>query len=92
MSTRGDQVDGTDVSITLFFQPFMPIPLGEKWMFTARPVFPLVTNSTRSPGEDQRSADKAGFGDIQMLSLIGPVWNFRFQITPVIPNPFRRSE
>ena len=89
---QGDQVDGTDVSNTLFFQPFLPIPLGEKWMFTARPVFPLVTNSTMSPGEDQRSAHKTGFGDIQMLSLIGPVWNFRFQITPVIPNPFRRSE
>jgi hypothetical protein len=25
-----------------------------------------------SPGEDQRSAHKIGFGDIQMLSLIGP--------------------
>jgi hypothetical protein len=69
---QGDQVDGTDVSNTLFFQPFLPIPLGEKWMFTARPVFPLVTNSTMSPGEDQRSAHKTGFGDIQMLSLIGP--------------------
>jgi hypothetical protein len=22
----------------------------------------------------------------------GPVWNFRVQITPVIPNPFRRSD
>jgi hypothetical protein len=27
---QGDQVDGTDVSNTLFFQPFLPIPLGEK--------------------------------------------------------------
>lgn len=69
---QGDQVDGTDVSNTLFFQPFLPIPIGEKWMFTARPVFPLVTNSTMSPGEDQRSAHKTGFGDIQMLSMIGP--------------------
>jgi len=69
---QGDQVDGTDVSNTLFFQPFLPIPIGEKWMFTARPVFPLVTNSTMSPGEDQRSAHKTGFGDIQMLSMVGP--------------------
>jgi hypothetical protein len=22
----------------------------------------------------------------------GPVWNFRFQITPVLPNPFRRRD
>jgi len=69
---QGDQVDGTDVSNTVFFQPFLPIPIGEKWMFTARPVFPLVTNSTMSPGEDQRSAHKTGFGDIQMLSMVGP--------------------
>jgi hypothetical protein len=69
---QGDQVDGIEVSNTLFFQPFLPIPLGEKWVFTARPVFPLVTNSTMSPGEDQRSAHKTGFGGVQMLSLIGP--------------------
>jgi hypothetical protein len=38
---QGDQVDGTDVSNTLFFQPFLPISLGEKWMFTAHdPCFP----------------------------------------------------
>ena len=48
---RGDQVDGTDVSNTFFFQPFLPIPFGERWMFTVRPVFPLVTLSTLAPGE-----------------------------------------
>jgi hypothetical protein len=69
---QGEQANGTEVSNNIFFQPFLPIPIGDEWMFTARPVFPIVTNSTLSPGEDQRDSHETGLGDIQMLSLIGP--------------------
>ena len=41
-------------------------------MFTARPVFPLVTNTKFSPGETGTDGHETGLGDIQMLSLVGP--------------------
>jgi hypothetical protein len=69
---QGDRVSGTGMANNLFFQPFLPIPLGERWMFTARPVFPLVTNTQFNPGEGGTDGHKTGLGDIQMLSLIGP--------------------
>ena len=53
-------------------------------VFIARPVFPLVTSpvldATKSDGVD---GSKTGFGDIQMLSMLGPnrksgiVWGAR---------------
>ncbi len=60
-------------SNTFFFQPALPIPLGDKYTFTARPVFPLVTAPVpdlTSPG-DFTNHD-TGFGDIQLATLIGP--------------------
>jgi hypothetical protein len=42
-------------------------------MFIARPVFPLVTNTLLDPtSEDPAKSEKTGFGDIQLMSLIGP--------------------
>jgi hypothetical protein len=37
---QGDQVDGTDVSNTLFFQPFLPIPLAKSGCSRHDPCFP----------------------------------------------------
>jgi len=72
---KGDLIQGSEVANTFFFQPGLPIPLGanKKWVFIARPVFPLVTNpvlDAASPGGTDGHA--TGIGDIQMLSLIGP--------------------
>jgi len=61
------------VGNTFFFQPALPIPFGRDMMFIARPVFPLVTNTLLDPtSEDPANSEKTGFGDIQMMSLIGP--------------------
>ena len=70
---KGDRADGTDIGNTFFFQPALPIPLGKDMVFIARPVFPLVTNTILDPtSEDTANRKKTGFGDIQVLSLIGP--------------------
>ena len=70
---KGDRVDGTRIGNTLFFQPALPIPVGTDMMFIARPVFPLVTNTLLDPtSEDPAKSEKTGFGDIQLMSLIGP--------------------
>ena len=68
---QGDAVDGNVVSNTLFFQPALPIPFGKNLVFTARPVFPLVTQPDFSA--DATGGKKVtGFGDIQMAAFIGP--------------------
>ena len=68
---QGDAIDGSVTSNTFFFQPALPIPFGNNLVFTARPVFPLVTQPDFSI---DNSGDKkvTGFGDIQMAALIGP--------------------
>lgn len=68
---QGDAVEGSVISNTFFFQPALPIPFGKNLVFTARPVFPLVTqpNFPKDPTGDLKST---GFGDIQMAALIGP--------------------
>lgn len=68
---QGALVEGGVISNTVFFQPALPIPFGRNKVFTARPVFPLVTQPDFS--EDASGAQKvSGFGDIQMATLIGP--------------------
>jgi len=73
--TKGDAMEHTEVANTMFFQPGLPIPIGEnkEHVFICRPVFPLVTNpvldATKSDGVD---GHKTGFGDIQMMALLGP--------------------
>lgn len=68
---RGNSVDGNVTSNTLFFQPALPIPFGNNKVFTARPVFPIVTQPNFSA--DANGGTKvSGFGDIQMAILLGP--------------------
>ena len=68
---QGDAIDGNVISNTVFFQPALPIPFGKNLVFTARPVFPLVTQPDFSV--DATGGKKVtGFGDIQMAALIGP--------------------
>jgi len=72
---EGDAIDGKEFQNLLFFQPFMPFPVGrdDSWMFTLRPVFPLVTNPVLDPAEpDGTTGHKTGFGDMQLLALAGP--------------------
>ena len=68
---QGEFVDGNVTSNTMFFQPALPIPFGRNKVFTARPVFPLVTQPDFSA---DASGDKkvTGFGDIQMAAIFGP--------------------
>ena len=68
---RGARVDGDVWSNTFFFQPALPIPFGNNMVFTARPVFPLVTAPALN--DDMSGSTKVtGFGDIQMAALLGP--------------------
>lgn len=87
---QGDRASGTKVSNNFFFQPFLPIPVGERWMFTARPVFPLVTSTVFIPGEDGTDGNETGLGDIQMLSLFGPDrgdgWVYGLGVTQRFPS------
>jgi len=68
---QGNLIDGNVTSNTFFFQPALPIPFGNNLVFTARPVFPLVTqpNFAEDPSGSKKTT---GFGDIQMAALIGP--------------------
>ena len=68
---QGDAVDGNVTSNTFFFQPALPIPFGKNKVFTARPVFPIVTQPDFSA--DASGGKKVtGFGDIQMAAIFGP--------------------
>ena len=68
---QGNLVDGNVTSNTMFFQPALPIPFGRNKVFTARPVFPLVTQPDFSA--DAMGGEKVtGFGDIQMAAIFGP--------------------
>ena len=68
---QGNAVDGSVTSNTMFFQPALPIPFGNNLVFTARPVFPIVTQPDFS--SDATGGKKVtGFGDIQMAAIFGP--------------------
>lgn len=70
---KGDAIAGTETANTLWFQPGLPIPFGKDKVFIARPVFPLVTSPVLDPTEpDGVDGNKTGFGDIQLLTLVGP--------------------
>lgn len=73
--TKGDAMDDTEFANALFFQPGLPIPFGKNkdMVFICRPVFPLVTSPVLDATEpDGVDGHETGFGDIQMLSLLGP--------------------
>ena len=67
-----DAEEGTTTSNVMFFQPLLPVPLGENLIFSGRPVFPLVSvpNVDFSTGEAE--GHTTGFGDLQLLTLLGP--------------------
>ena len=69
--SQGSSIEGNVTSNTFFFQPALPIPFGNNLVFTARPVFPIVTQPDFSA--DATGSKKAtGFGDIQMAAIFGP--------------------
>lgn len=68
---QGNLVDGKITSNTFFFQPALPIPFGRNKIFTARPVFPIVTQPDFT-ADASGSKKITGFGDIQMATLFGP--------------------
>jgi hypothetical protein len=71
----GNDIDGEEVTNNLFFQPFMPFEIGERkeYMFTLRPVFPLVTQAVPDASSTRGPEDiETGLGDIQLLTLMGP--------------------
>lgn len=71
-SVGGDSINGSTSSNVLNFQPGMPLPLPNNYTFIARPGFPLVTTPVIDPLTGDVEKHTTGFGDIQMLSLIGP--------------------
>ena len=68
---QGNAVDGNVSSNTMFFQPALPIPFGRNLVFTARPVFPIVTQPDFS-ADPSGGKKVTGFGDIQMATILGP--------------------
>lgn len=69
---RGTMVDGSANTNVLFFQPALPIPVGQDMVFIARPVFPLVTLPVPNPVTGIFEGSETGFGDFQLLNLFGP--------------------
>lgn len=70
-TNQGDLIENNVLSNTFFFQPALPIPFGRNKVFTARPVFPLVTQPDFS-ADATGSKKVTGFGDIQMAAIVGP--------------------
>jgi hypothetical protein len=69
----GDAGEDTETANVFFFQPFMPIPVGRGKMFAARPVFPIVTSPVfDSQDRTGSSGHMTGFGDMQLMTLVGP--------------------
>jgi hypothetical protein len=72
---QGEDIEGSELSNNLFFQPFLPFEVGsrDQGMLTLRPVFPLVTQPEFSSTQPSSSTGhKTGLGDIQLLTLAGP--------------------
>jgi hypothetical protein len=69
---EGDAIEGSGYTNVLFFQPALPVPVGEKLVFIGRPVFPLATGPDIDLGAREVDGHVTGFGDLQVLSLFGP--------------------
>lgn len=69
---EGELIDGTTYTNLLFFQPAMPVPIGERLVFIGRPVFPLVSVPNPVPGTGDVDGHTTGFGDLQLFTLLGP--------------------
>ena len=56
-----------------FFQPFLPLPVADKYMLTFRPVFPLITSPVVIFDDTIKNIEhQTGLGDIQLLAAFGP--------------------
>lgn len=91
---QGNAVDGSTTSNTIFFQPALPIPFENNLVFTARPVFPIVTQPDFF--SDATGGKKVtGFGDIQMAAIFGPGnasgWVWGTGVTFVFPTASKGS-
>lgn len=70
---KGDFTDQKQWANNFFFQPFMPLPLGNKYMLTFRPVFPLITSPVVITDDSIKTVEhQTGLGDIQLLTAFGP--------------------
>lgn len=70
---KGDALAKTEVGNLFFFQPALPVPVGESLVLIARPVFPLVTSPVPQASDDGvESSHQTGLGDIQLFTAIGP--------------------
>ncbi len=70
---KGDELKDTETANVFFFQPFMPVPVGRGKMFAVRPVFPIVTSPVlTSENGSSSNGHVTGFGDMQIMSLLGP--------------------
>lgn len=72
---KGDAVNGDRTLNTAFFQPALPVPVGEDHdkIFIARPVIPHVKAPLFSNvGDGSTTGDESGLGDIQAFAMIGP--------------------
>jgi len=69
----GDFTENKQWANNVFFQPFLPFPIGNGSMLTFRPVFPLITSPVKIEEDTIKTIDhKTGLGDIQLLTLFGP--------------------
>ncbi len=70
---NGNSANQSTSSNSFFFQPAMPIPVGDDKVFTLRPVFPIVTSPVPDPTGSGNFIDhETGFGDLQLATLMGP--------------------
>ncbi len=69
----GDAVNGERSTTTAFFQPALPIPVGDEYenVFIARPVIPWVKTPVIE-ADGSTSGDESGLGDIQLAAFYGP--------------------
>ena len=93
----GDLVDGDEHIQTLLFEPVLPIPIGEKYMFFARPVITYIegpteigiTGGTPSVPLAHGSERSAEFGDIILPVGFGEVkpqgWSWGGGISFIFP-------
>jgi len=73
ISTKeGDLVNGSATGNLLFFQPLLPVPISKKYIFSGRPVFPLVTSPKVDVSTGETDGHTTGFGDLQLMTLVGP--------------------
>ena len=93
----GDLVDGQERINTTLFQPVLPIPLGDKYMFFARPVITLIngpssgtiTGGTPSQPIGHGTDRTIEFGDIILpvgVGVVRPVgWSWGAGATFIFP-------